>query len=217
MVFDMTLITNVISANLVIVILLGILCGVAGAYILMINNKYPLVDMDLHDRGTRIPVKRRRVGDMLCSTSLITLIFNARNVFGEDIKKFEFERVGGKKRYQAKQGAAGVLIPIHFELNYDPGFVKEKEIVIAKKMAMEYINLIDEVNKTLDATNPFIIGLLSVLPLAIVILLLCVTVYLVLTFVSSDMMKMLTMMDQISQRLNTTQESNVSRAVIGGR
>jgi hypothetical protein len=203
---------QVLSTNLVIVIILGLLAGVAIAYMLMINARYPNVKIKLYDRGNEIKTHRRRIGDMLVHCGFMDLLFNTSKLFGEDIKNFDFLRIGKEKWYVARLGAASTLMPVRFNISGDSNIVEDKGIIIAKKLAMEYVNLIDEVNKTLDKNNPFIIGLLSVLPLAIVILLLAIIIYLVLTFFTTDAKAMIDTMKIISDQMIYLQNATASNS-----
>lgn len=197
--FLVKILTTLAGMSSMIILLGMIVIGVA--YIWIINKKYPVVKILLFDRGTVIPTERRRVGDMLVKAGIPDLMFSVEKLVGEDIKKFQFVRQGKDKIYFAQLGAGDVLLPIRIDI--DNSKIYNEALVTGRQVAMEYINLIDEVNKTLDKTNPLIVGILTVLPLAIVVLIMVASNLSVMDFISKQYTPLLQYMDSISANLNS--------------
>jgi hypothetical protein len=181
-----------------LIIMIGFV-AVGLIYVWMVNNRYPTIKIMAFDRGMIINTTRRRIGDMLVKAGLTDLLFNANKLIGEDIKKFQFIRRGGDKVYLAQLGAGGVLLPLQIDI--DNGRIYSEGLIVGRQVAMEYVNLIDEVNKTLDKTNPLIVGILTSLPLAIVVLIMVASNLSVMDFMAKQFAPMLSSMDSITGSL----------------
>ncbi len=224
-----------LSASSFFTLLIAVLLAIIGVvFYLIYNSKYPLVEIIVFDRSLIRREKRRRVGDMLVKNSLLNIAINPHRQIGENYNDFSHFYLGGKKVLIARRGEGDTLIPIDISVSItkDTKDGTEREIAIwklndrflltSKKLAMAYINSNEEIEKMLDKTNPFIVGLLTYLPLIIAVALMLVGVITVLDFMAKTFQPMVNTLDastrvleDLSEKLiNASNSSHQSQHVI---
>lgn len=245
-----------------VLILLG-MCG-AGIFALfhMVSQKYPIVVIDVWDRGLRQTIAYRLWGFTIVKDNLFKLLMNEFEICG-DINELEFDMVKGRlgleRRYKAvrrfdylfgftkiKRNTVGItkknpdgkeeityevmdllkLPPIlrayaeedgkkmnvnvviskegmlfPFKGEYANEGLQEIEVTNGKGIGARIMNTVKANREYLAQTNPLINMLLTVAPVAIIVTIILVGLFLILTNISDDVVKIVEMQQHIVDQL----------------
>lgn len=140
------------------------------------SRRYPRITFEIYD-GKRKSVEYRRLyGDKIVEDNLIQVILFGERLLGFKIDEFDHVYIGNEKRYLATTDGQGNLVPLRIENTA----LKIGELGTAKEIAIRYINAIDSAKEDLKKENPILLALISVIPIAVLVLVSGVVFYLIL-------------------------------------
>lgn len=147
-----------------------VLCGVLLALLiiayLIIDKRYPKVNFICFEGNRMTKLTRRLMNDMVVMNDLIKILMNGNTFVGFKISEFDYIYSDNKRMYLTTRKGQD-LIP----LRYNGETIDILELGSAREIAMRYINAIDSVDRNMDKQNPIILAIISVLPIAVVLLL----------------------------------------------
>ena len=191
-------------------ILFGVLVALLVIFYIIVDRMYPKVEFDVIEGRRKTKLTRRLVGDKVVKDSLLEILLRGNQLLGFKISEYDYYYDGNIKVYFATRRGED-LIP--FRINQES--VDIAELGLGREIAMRYINAIDSVKGDLDKQNPLVLALISVLPIAILVLLTGVMFYLIL---NDAMPKLLDfnkqVMAQTVQVAQSTQETSQNMVLV---
>ena len=194
-------------------ILFGVLVALLIIFYIIVDRMYPKVEFDVIEGRRKTKLTRRLVGDKVVKDSLLEILLRGNQLLGFKISEYDYYYDGNTKVYFATRRGED-LIP--FRINQES--VDIAELGLGREIAMRYINAIDSVKGDLDKQNPLVLALISVLPIAVLVLLTGVMFYLIL---NDAMPKLLDfnkqVMAQTVQVAQATQETSQNMVLVANK
>ncbi len=177
-------------------------------YALVLNKKFPKVTFLVFDGNVSYFLDKRLMGRKIVDDNIISILLEGDRLIGENINDFESIYWEGKKRVYLAFAKNKILIPLRKQ---DENLDIE-ELGKAREIATRYVNTIDESHKQVDKQNPVMLTLLSVMPLAVIIILFGIMTYLIINSVSDKMMLIAQTNEKVSGNLKSLVEVFLSKS-----
>ena len=142
----------------------------------VISRRYKKVWFEVLDGKRRTIEARRLYGDKVVEDNLINILLFGEKLLGFKINEFDYAYDQKGIIYYATRDGQGNLIPLQLKHNE----IAVGEIGTAKEIAIRYINAIESAKEDLNKQNPIILALISVIPIAVLVLVTGVMFYLIL-------------------------------------
>lgn len=183
---------NVVSLYGGYIVFLGAVVSLLIIFYVIINSRYPVVVFDVIEGRRKIRTTRRLIGEKVVKDSLLEILLHGERLFGFKISEYDYYYDGDTRCYFATKRGED-LIP--YRINQEG--VDIAELGMGREIAVRYINAIDSVKGDLDKQNPLVLALISVIPIAVLVLLTGVMFYLIL---NDALPKMLQVSTQVSSQ-----------------
>lgn len=185
-----------------VVVILGLLVLFGGLYLFILDRRFPNVKFRIYEGNRTYQLTQRVIGDKIIDGGLIAILINGNKLIGEDLKTFDYvyeeNRFGAPSKVYLATYRNKILVPIkksEMTLEISP-------LASAREIAIRYVNLIDNVEKQLDKSNPIINALISAVPNSLPVLFGGIIMYLILTSVGANMERIVNILNEIVIKLD---------------
>lgn len=158
-------------------ILVGVFVFVLLLVYAMVNSRYPRIKFHVIEGKRQITTYRRQLGEKVVEDNIIRILMNGQKMLGFSISEYDYYFVGDKSRTYLATRRGTELVPLRLK-EYE---IELAELGTAREIAIRYVNTIDSVNRDLDKQNPIILVLISMIPVAVLVLLTGLMFYLMLS------------------------------------
>ena len=166
---------DILSQYATLLMVMGVVVVLGVIVLYIIGQKFPIVEFEILEGKTKRIEKRRLFGEKVVPNNLIMILLEGEKILGFKITEYDYVYQGKAKIYLATQRGED-LIPLRLVGDE----IRLEELGFAREIAMRYVNTIDSTKSDLNKQNPLILGLISVVPVAVLVLLTGVMFYLIL-------------------------------------